>query len=73
MAECILETTKEVIPEVDLRCILERIIIIRSADIERGGSIMLTTIMTVAAMAYSLSFLDMVLWNESDGVKMLGR
>lgn len=73
MAECILETTKEVIPEVDLRCILERIIIIRSADIERGGSIMLTTIMTVAATAYSLSFLDMVLWNESDGVKMLGR
>lgn len=73
MAECILETTKEVIPEVDLRCILERIIIIRSADIERGGSIMLTTIMTIAATAYSLSFLDMVLWNESDGVKMLGR
>lgn len=34
---------------------------------------MLTIIMTVAATAYSLSFLDMVLWNESDGVKMLGR
>jgi hypothetical protein len=34
---------------------------------------MLTTIMTVAGTAYVLSFLDMVLWTEEEGVISLGR
>lgn len=38
-----------------------------------GGSIMLTTIMTIAGTAYALGYLDMVLWNEEEGIISLGR
>ncbi len=34
---------------------------------------MLTTILTVAATAYAIGYLDMVLWTECDGVMNLGR
>ena len=34
---------------------------------------MLTTILTVAATAYMVGFLEIVLWNESDAVLNLGR
>lgn len=46
---------------------------IGSGYMDQGGSIMLTTIMTIAGTAYVLGFLDMVLWNAEEGVLNLGR